>query len=285
MPGSLLWTHSVAGGTLNAAVDGALNDVQFQSWPGGQASVARGRALILGVLATMSGLGPTPPVATSSEGHEVSIRVDTSPRPENLAWQQSLARGLCVLTGANLAALPSPADGSVQRVSTVDGAPASGITDAAQLPPVAAVVAIVLVAGLVAGAVSYIAAVAADAWARTVESDSKAQTLAASLAAASQVLHDHRTAEQTTGNPIPYSEGELRHLTALDDSIEQVAASHPGQLSTVPNVADMTSAAAGAIKDVGSGVGAVAHSAAEGFGSGLGWIAAIAAALWLYSKR
>lgn len=288
MPGVLQWQHSVSAGTLDDAINAAFNAVQFQSWPGGAASIARGRALLLGVLATVSALGPSPPIATGNETREVSIRVDTSSRPENLRWQQSLCTGIAMLTrGPNgeSATFRDVPTGAIYRVATVDGEPATGRTEAAQLPPIAAVVAIVLVAGVVAGAVTYLVDVAADVWARNVESDSKAQTLAATLAAASQVLHDHRSAEEQTGNAIPYSDGELKHLQAIDDAIQQISGQRPGDLKTVPNVSDMTSAAAGAMRDVGSGVGAVAHSAAEGFGSGAGWIAAIALGLWLYSKR
>lgn len=285
MAGVVQWQHSVSTGTLDEAINAAFSAVQFQSWPGGEASIARGRALLLGVLATVSALGPSPPIATGNETREVSIRVDTSSRPENLRWQQSLCTGIAMLTRTGAAAFRDVPTGAVYKVATVDGAAATGRTEAAQLPPVAAVVAIVLVAGVVAGAVLYLVDVGADVWARNVESDSKAQTLAATLAAASQVLHDHRSAEQETGNVIPYSDGELRHLQAIDDAVQQIAGQHPGDLKTVPNVSDMTGAAAGAVRDIGSGVGAVAHSAAEGFGSGAGWIAAIALGLWLYSKR
>lgn len=264
--GRLMWIHRDTGGDVGASIARANQIASTRAWSAVTDPVEREahfRAWLVGISATVSALGSSPPreLVQAGEldaiplgdvpGKKVILEYAQASDPTALDYQTQLAAGVIALaTGrtmqpAELGAIP---DGHTIVVRTTDGDAA--VAGETAVLPVLAVIAIVLVAGAAAAA---IAAMVTEATAQSIAVDAKKQELIAAMATSAAVVDTHQAAEAAAGHALPWDAATTETLNTLRGAIKSTVAWEPPPLVSVPNLAGVSNATANAIDNVGKG--------------------------------
>lgn len=280
-PGTLSWIHRDGRG-LDRAMQDAFARSEAREWRNDEASTADLRALLLYALSTMAELGPTPPRLVSlSSGETWGVTVgERAPREDNAVVQGLLGLGALALTGAKRPQFQPLTPGARVRVETVDGQLPDGPTEDTSLLPAIAAVAIVSCTAVVGGVLALYFSQRNEIEATQIASSESVQKHAATLAATTSLVDAHIQRERAEQRTIPWEGKELELFESLRQSTIELAQVAPPALKTMPDLQVVSEAIANSTESVGE----AAKEAAKGAGVGFGALAALAAALWVFSN-
>jgi hypothetical protein len=246
------------------------------AWPADPAEGNRlFRAWLISMLATMANLGPRPTVIILEGNHDYdaigaelgpgtryAIDVRPSSRPDNFAWQEALATGLCGIVAAQLATPADPKgigalrrmlipDGQTVRIRTEDGAPPVVLGNAkpsdAGLGIVAGIV-IVACVSAVAAAAAWVSSQIAEVTSVGLQQHGKTQQATAAMTKAAEIVEEHQAQEQKEGRELQYDAEQLRLLETLRETIKGTTGWTAPDLKSVPDIK-------GASDKIGTGLG------------------------------
>lgn len=254
------WYHSDPRG-MSAAMTDAFARARRGEWSTDDASLADYRALVLGALGTSANLGPRPVSRPAEDGSAV-ISLARADRPDRRAWQDALGFGALTLIAGPDKGDPQKFFGRVRvddmTIWTEGGIPAHGrlATDAALAWVAAFAIAGLWLAGvgLVAHATAWMHAQDVELANNELATSHKQQALAASLAAATEVVDRHLQREAETQATIPWDPQELRLFDSLMANVREASGWTPPPLETVKSGNGLVDAFGRAVRDVADGV-------------------------------
>ncbi len=283
----LQWGHRDTSGNLSSVLAQAIAIAKARTWTEDEEGNRLFRAFLLGSIASIANLGPsparvriegdksTPEIIDQKLGGSVDYVIEPkqASRVDSLDWQNGIAWGLAALINRGQ---QSPEEllkfhaGELVQVVTIDGKPAELVgtsKDIGALPVIGLGLTIVICTGILAaaGLTGWLGSQVAEVAQSKVVGDEKAKTAAAAIANSVEIVENHRAVEQASGTSTPYDQGELNVLESLRGSISQVSGWQPPPMKSVPNVS-------GATSSIGAGIG-------------IGTAIALAIGAWLLTQK
>src|SRR6185436_4965115 len=278
-PGGITWIHTDTRG-LQAATSAAYARAVQKRWTRDDDSVQDQRALVIYALMASAAMSPAPPVV---ENNALMIRTGTrAASTDSQDWQRALVWGVVYLLGVSQQDVASGRMNLTARVKveTEDGATPSGPYPDTGIFPWFAVVAVVSATTALAGVLTLWLSQRNEIEATKIASDERVQKHAAALAEATSVVDAHLQAERAAGQTLPWEAEQVKYLDTLKASIAELAKTPDAPLKSVPDLAAVSHAAAGAVTDVGAGVKKAGAAAGRGFG-----VVVALGLLYLFSKE
>jgi hypothetical protein len=256
----LTWAHTDSRG-IGPGIAASFLRATTRGWRNDEASTADLRALVLNSFLQVAMMGFAPP---SSSQNVLSIHPYPSARQDYRDAQDALMLAVYALLAENPAAKYSITENI--RFETEDGtAPAPPTSpETGFLWEATVVVAIIVVTGAVAAVVSDWLDQKNQIEATKLATDANAQKLAATLAAANQLVEAHLDREQTTGQTIPWEPAELDLLSTLKSDTKSLAEWKAPELKQAP----IAAGAANVLGSTGKAVESVGKGASAGIGVG-----------------
>jgi hypothetical protein len=252
---ALTWAHTDTRGIQNG-VGASFVRAIAGNWQNDQASVADLRALVLNSFVVTASLGWNPP--SSSQGVLTVRPYPNGDRSDFRDAQDAIMRAVYALLAPN--PLERYALRSDIRFETEDGsAPAAPVETGFLLPAFLGGVAIVVVTGAIAAVVSDWLDQRNQIEATKIATDANAKKLAATLAAANQLVEAHLDRENETHQTVSWDEHELELFETLKATTKELAAyKAPTNVRPGPIAGGAASVLQGtgeAVSKAGTGVG------------------------------
>lgn len=257
------WVHTDPYG-LVAAAERAATVAKESSWTDDAAGLAALRALLVSVCATAANAGSYPTTLDTST-ETATILVKASENARNVRAQFALLNGLMGLicqrnvTYSQLVEMGNA--GTRKTYITTGGEPEAAPTDIAN-PIVIGVgaaavigVAVVITAGVIAGAIGWMHASDNEVKALQLTTDLKAKEHAQTLTTTRDVIESHLEREATEKRSIPWTIQEMNYIEFLEQSTKEITGWEAPPLRSVPDLKQVSDAAATAVKDVGKSTG------------------------------